>query len=133
MFKFLSNIFSADKKITKKLKLQIMGGAATPAPPVGPALGQAGINIGEFVSKFNEPIARKLVPLILKVALSSAPNGKLNVNIAPVSGSVPLKVPTTALAPAFSATELLARTMSVGVSFASVTEIVNCLSKVNPP
>lgn len=42
------------KKITKKLKLQIMGGAATPAPPVGPALGQAGINIGEFVTKFND-------------------------------------------------------------------------------
>ena len=42
------------KKVIKKLKLQIMGGAATPAPPVGPALGQAGINIGEFVTKFNE-------------------------------------------------------------------------------
>ncbi len=42
------------KKIIKKLKLQIMGGAATPAPPIGPTLGQAGINIGEFVSKFNE-------------------------------------------------------------------------------
>jgi len=42
------------KKVTKKLKLQIQGGAANPAPPVGPALGQAGINIGEFVTKFNE-------------------------------------------------------------------------------
>ena len=42
------------KKVTKKLKLQIPGGAANPAPPVGPALGQAGINIGEFVTKFNE-------------------------------------------------------------------------------
>jgi len=42
------------KQILKKLKLQIMGGAATPAPPLGPTLGQAGINIGEFVSKFNE-------------------------------------------------------------------------------
>jgi len=41
------------KKVTKKLKLQIPGGRATPAPPVGPALGQAGINIGEFVTKFN--------------------------------------------------------------------------------
>ncbi len=41
------------KKITKKLKLQIAGGKATPAPPVGPALGQAGINIGDFVTKFN--------------------------------------------------------------------------------
>lgn len=41
------------KKVTKKLKLQIPGGKATPAPPVGPALGQAGINIGEFITKFN--------------------------------------------------------------------------------
>ena len=42
------------KKITKKIKLVITAGKATPAPPVGTALGPAGINIGEFVSKFNE-------------------------------------------------------------------------------
>ncbi len=42
------------KVVAKKLKLQIPGGQANPAPPVGPALGQAGINIGEFVTKFNE-------------------------------------------------------------------------------
>ncbi|MDO8510170.1 MAG: 50S ribosomal protein L11 [bacterium] len=42
------------KKIVKKLKLQIPGGRANPAPPVGPALGQAGINIGEFVKQFND-------------------------------------------------------------------------------
>jgi large subunit ribosomal protein L11 len=41
------------KKITKKLKLVIPAGKANPAPPVGPALGQAGINIGDFVKKFN--------------------------------------------------------------------------------
>lgn len=41
------------KKIIKKVKLEIEAGKATPAPPVGPALGQAGINIGEFVQKFN--------------------------------------------------------------------------------
>jgi large subunit ribosomal protein L11 len=41
------------KKITKKIKLQAMGGMATPAPPMGPALGQAGVNISEFVQKFN--------------------------------------------------------------------------------
>ncbi len=41
------------KKITKNLKVRIMGGKATPAPPLGPTLGQAGINIGEFVTKFN--------------------------------------------------------------------------------
>lgn len=42
------------KEIKAKVKLQIPGGQATPAPPVGPALGQHGVNIGEFVSKFNE-------------------------------------------------------------------------------
>lgn len=41
------------KKITKKIKLQIQAAKATPAPPLGPALGQAGINIGDFVNKFN--------------------------------------------------------------------------------
>lgn len=41
------------KKVVKKLKLQIAGGKANPAPPVGPALGQAGVNIGEFVTRFN--------------------------------------------------------------------------------
>lgn len=42
------------KEIKAKVKLQVPGGQATPAPPVGPALGQHGVNIGEFVSKFNE-------------------------------------------------------------------------------
>lgn len=46
------------KKITKKLKLQIAAAKATPAPPVGPALGQAGINIGDFVTKFNAATAK---------------------------------------------------------------------------
>ncbi len=40
--------------VKKILKLQIPAGQANPAPPIGPALGQAGINIGEFVTKFNE-------------------------------------------------------------------------------
>ncbi len=42
------------KKVIQKLKLQIPAGKANPAPPVGPALGQAGVNIGDFVNKFNE-------------------------------------------------------------------------------
>ncbi|TAJ15869.1 50S ribosomal protein L11 [Patescibacteria group bacterium] len=40
-------------KIVKKIKLQVPGGKATPAPPVGTALGPAGINIGQFVTQFN--------------------------------------------------------------------------------
>lgn len=42
------------KKAVKKLKLVIPAGKANPAPPVGPALGQAGVNIGEFVKQFND-------------------------------------------------------------------------------
>jgi len=42
------------KAIAVKIKLQAPGGQATPAPPIGPALGQHGVNIGQFVSQFNE-------------------------------------------------------------------------------
>ncbi len=41
------------KEVTSKLKLQAPGGQATPAPPIGPALGQHGVNIGQFVQQFN--------------------------------------------------------------------------------
>ncbi|MBW8002664.1 MAG: 50S ribosomal protein L11 [Planctomycetes bacterium] len=42
------------KEVALRIKLQASGGQATPAPPIGPALGQHGINIGQFVSQFNE-------------------------------------------------------------------------------
>jgi large subunit ribosomal protein L11 len=42
------------KEVKAKIKLQCPGGMATPAPPVGPALGQHGVNIGKFVQEFNE-------------------------------------------------------------------------------
>lgn len=42
------------KEIAVTIKLQAPGGQATPAPPIGPALGQRGVNIGQFVSQFNE-------------------------------------------------------------------------------
>ena len=42
------------KEVTAKIKLQAPGGQATPAPPIGPALGQHGVNIGQFVQQFNE-------------------------------------------------------------------------------
>jgi len=58
------------KKILKKLKLQISAGKATPAPPIGPALGQAGINIGDFVNKFNtatKEMIGDIVPVVITV------------------------------------------------------------------
>jgi len=42
------------KEVVAKVKLQAPGGQATPAPPIGPALGQYNVNIGQFVSQFNE-------------------------------------------------------------------------------
>lgn len=58
------------KEITKIIKLQIAAGAATPAPPVGTALGPAGVNIGEFVKQFNDqtrPMMGNIVPVVLTV------------------------------------------------------------------
>lgn len=58
------------KKIARKLKLTIEGGKATPAPPIGPALGQAKVNIGEFVTRFNEgtkEMRGELVPTVVVV------------------------------------------------------------------
>src|ERR1035437_5416789 len=58
------------KKIIKKLKLQIPAGKATAAPPIGPALGQAGINIGDFVNKFNtgtKAMIGDIIPVVITV------------------------------------------------------------------
>ncbi|MEX0995159.1 MAG: 50S ribosomal protein L11 [Balneolaceae bacterium] len=52
------------KKVEKVLKLQIVGGQANPAPPVGPALGQAGINIMEFCKAFNAQTQEKAGTII---------------------------------------------------------------------
>ena len=58
------------KQVTKVIKLQIEAGKATPAPPVGTALGPAGVNIGEFVKQFNDqtrPMTGNVVPVLLTV------------------------------------------------------------------
>jgi large subunit ribosomal protein L11 len=52
------------KEVVKKIKLQIPAGKATPAPPVGTALGPTGINIGEFVTKFNDATKDKMGDII---------------------------------------------------------------------
>ena len=50
--------------VVKKIKLQIPGGKATPAPPVGTALGPAGVNIGQFVTQFNDATKDKMGTII---------------------------------------------------------------------
>src|SRR6185369_12585607 len=51
-------------QVVKKIKLQIPGGKATPAPPVGTALGPAGVNIGQFVTQFNDATKDKMGTII---------------------------------------------------------------------
>ena len=60
------------KKVTGQIKLQIPAGAARPAPPVGPALGQAGVNMKEFWEEFNnaaKPLAADgmVIPVVITV------------------------------------------------------------------
>ena len=57
------------KKVVKMVKLQVPAGKATPAPPVGPALGQAGVNIMAFVKEFNERTAAQ-AGLIIPVEIT---------------------------------------------------------------
>ena len=58
------------KEVSKVVKLQVRGGAANPAPPVGPALGAAGVNIMEFCKQFNsrtQDKAGKVLPVVISV------------------------------------------------------------------
>ena len=58
------------KKVKTQIKLQVTGGQANPAPPIGPALGQHGVNIMEFCKQFNEKTKDKqgqVVPVVLTV------------------------------------------------------------------
>ena len=60
----------AEKEITNVVKLQIEAGKATPAPPVGPALGSTGINIMQFVKEFNDKTANQpgmTIPVVITV------------------------------------------------------------------
>ncbi|UCG56181.1 MAG: 50S ribosomal protein L11 [Phycisphaerales bacterium] len=63
------------KEVAAKIKLQAPGGQATPAPPIGPALGQNGVNIGQFVSQFNErtkDLNGTTVPVVITVYLDKS-------------------------------------------------------------
>jgi large subunit ribosomal protein L11 len=58
------------KELINQVKVQAIGGKATPAPPLGPVLGQAGINIGEFVNQFNDQTRERMgevVPVVINV------------------------------------------------------------------
>lgn len=58
------------KQVMKKVKVQVPAGKATPAPPLGPALGQAGVAIGEFVNQFNEQtrdMGNDIIPVEISV------------------------------------------------------------------
>ena len=60
----------AEKEVVKQIKLQIEAGKATPAPPVGPALGSSGINIMQFVKDFNDRTASQgglVIPVVITV------------------------------------------------------------------
>ena len=60
----------AEKEITNVIKLQIEAGKATPAPPVGPALGSSGVNIMAFVKEFNDRTANQpgmIIPVVISV------------------------------------------------------------------
>jgi len=84
------------KKIKTKIKLQISGGQANPAPPVGPALGQHGLNIAEFCKQFNDRTKDKMgevVPVEITVyedrsydfVLKTAPASELIKKMAKIS------------------------------------------------
>jgi large subunit ribosomal protein L11 len=58
------------KKVVRLVKLQIPAGKANPAPPIGPTLGGAGVNIGEFVKRFNDAtkeMGNEIVPVVISV------------------------------------------------------------------
>lgn len=77
------------KNITKKIKLQIMGGRATPAPPLGPALGQAGINIGDFVTKFNAATQTMMGEMVgVKVRVYEDRTYDFDIKTSPASGLI---------------------------------------------
>ena len=67
---YLGGALKVAQKVTGYIKLQIPAGKATPAPPVGPALGQHGVNIVQFTKEFNEKTAKDMgliIPVVITV------------------------------------------------------------------
>ncbi|MFW6135125.1 MAG: 50S ribosomal protein L11 [Elusimicrobiota bacterium] len=80
----------AKKKIETKLKLQIPAGGATPAPPVGPALGQHGVNIMDFCKAFNEETKNREAGMLVPVEITVYKDKSFSyiTKIAPVSSLI---------------------------------------------
>jgi large subunit ribosomal protein L11 len=79
----------AAKKIIKKVKLQIPAAKATPAPPLGPALGQAGVNIAEFCQKFNAMTAKSAGEIVgVQITVYEDRSYDIKVKTPPVSGLI---------------------------------------------
>jgi large subunit ribosomal protein L11 len=79
------------KQLVKVIKLQAPGGKATPAPPIGPALGQHGVNIGQFVTQFNER-TKEFNGTIVSVEISVYSDRSFNFIIKSPPASVLLKM-----------------------------------------
>lgn len=58
------------RQVTAQIRLQVPGGQATPAPPVGPALGQHGVNIGQFVTQFNDRTRKDFMGITVPVVIT---------------------------------------------------------------
>ena len=77
------------KKIIKNVKLQIPAAKATPAPPLGPALGQAGVNIAEFCQKFNAMTAKDAGDIVgVAITVYEDRTYDIKVKTPPVSGLI---------------------------------------------
>jgi large subunit ribosomal protein L11 len=88
------------KTVTGYVKLQCPGGLATPAPPVGPALGSHGVNIGQFVKQFNEKTAGPdtkgmMLPIIITVYSDRSFEFKIKSPPAAVLLKLAAKIPHT--------------------------------------
>jgi large subunit ribosomal protein L11 len=78
------------KEVVTRIKLQCPGGQATPAPPVGPALGQHQVNIGEFVKRFND-LTRDQPGMIIPVVVSVYKDRKFDLELKSPPAAVLIK------------------------------------------
>lgn len=99
----------AKKEVSAVLKLQCPGGQATPAPPIGPTLGQHGVNIGEFVKKFNEK-TRNLDGMVVTVILTVYKDKTFSFEVkTPITSSLLKKAAGLAKASGTTGSEIIGR------------------------